>query len=79
MTTLYTQYTLKAGQPEMGLDGREGISSYVRQVIVDNILNAIYDHLSDEEYTNARIHLESGANSLQVDTSIYHIAESIEE
>ncbi len=74
---LYTQYTLRYGDAEMGRKGTEGVSSYNRSVIVDNILNTIAAKLDGENFDAAMEALDRG-DSVTVDTKTYVIRETEE-
>ena len=64
-----------ADDTEMGREWLEGITSYWREVIVDNIIDRVSDKFSTEEYYDALAWLETGGNELQVGSTIYRIVE----
>jgi hypothetical protein len=75
--TLFTQRTRKDGRTEMGLGWIEGISSYDREQVIDNILNTVGDEMTEEEYSEARARLIAG-NYLHVGTTTYDVLASEE-
>ncbi len=76
---LYTQFTQRAGDPEMNRAGRAGISSYDRAVIITNILETVADRANETELAWFERYLTDGGSVIHVDTTIYRIVETADE